>query len=53
MRSSAAPSGTLARPRLSRHSARLIVSTFAPNWSAIDATIAASLAAVSAALFDL
>src|ERR1700730_13281778 len=52
-RSSAVPRGPEAWPRLSRHSARLIVSILAPNWSAIDATIAASLAAVSAALFDL
>ena len=50
-RSSAAPSGPLARPWDSQHSALRITSTSAPFRSASDSTIAASR--TSAALLDL
>jgi hypothetical protein len=49
MRSSAAPSGPDARPWLLRQSALRIVSRSAPNWSAIEQTMALSRAFTSAA----
>src|SRR5688572_22631186 len=53
IRSSAAPSGPLARPRASRQSARLITSMSAPCWSAKLHAIALSRAFTSALEFDL
>src|SRR5262249_24120473 len=52
-RSSAAPSGPLARPWLSRHRAQRIASGSAPCWTAKLNTIAESRAFVSAALLLL
>src|SRR5262249_31459784 len=49
--SSAGPSGPLARPWPSRHSARRIASGSAPCWTANENMIAASRALVSAAEF--